>query len=110
MTAIYYPDREATSVGGRYTLEARSPHNGTIPYRDGRMPADEFPAKYRQHQRNFRYRLLDNRAAAPAGPDGVRVVWERWQPLRENSPHELLVSADGWAVIRTHGFAPEVIA
>jgi hypothetical protein len=37
MTAIYYPDCEATSDNGRYTLEARSPHNGTIPYRGGRL-------------------------------------------------------------------------
>ncbi|QDU20593.1 hypothetical protein [Urbifossiella limnaea] len=110
MTAIYYPDCEATSEDGRYTLEARSPHNGTIPYRDGRMPMDEFPAKYRQHQRNFRYRLLDNRAADRTSPDGMGVIWERWQPLRENSPHEVVVSPAGWAVIRTHGFAPEVIA
>ena len=30
----------------------------------------------------------------------------RW----EDSPHELVVSDDGWCVVRTHGFRPEVIA
>jgi len=43
MTAISYRDCEATSPGGRFTLEARSPHNGSIPYRNGRWPSeDEF--------------------------------------------------------------------
>ncbi|MBN9521107.1 hypothetical protein J0H58_21740 [bacterium] len=99
MTAIFYPDCSTTSDGGRYTLEARSPHNGSIPCQDGRMPADDFPTMYRQLQRDFRYRLLDNQEAEPARTDGMGVVWERWQPRRENSPHELLVSPDGWAVI-----------
>src|SRR5262249_52578878 len=44
------------------------------------------------------------------GREARRVVWERWQAPREDSPHELVVSDDGWAVIRTHGFRPEVIA
>lgn len=101
MTAIFYPDCTATSDDGRLTLEARSPHNGTIRHRNGRKPSsDEFGFKYRQHQSEFRYQLLD------AG----RVVWERWQDRREDSPHEVVVSDDGWAVIRTHGFQPEVIA
>src|SRR4051812_14499864 len=111
MTAIFYSDCEATSDGGRFTLEARSPHNGTIRHRDGRKPSEkEFGFKYREHQSEFRYRLLDH---APhrslgrlVGVTGPRVVWERWQPKREDSPHELIVSDDGWAVIRTHGFAP----
>ena len=115
MTAIFYPDRTATSDDGRFTLDARSPHNGTIRHRDGRKPSDdEFGFKYRDHQSEFRYRLLDNsprgtidRLLHGAGP---RVVWERWQSKREDSPHELVVSDDGWSVLRTHGFAPEIIA
>ncbi len=107
MTAIFYPDCHAASPSGRFTLEARSPHNGTIPYRDGRSPSErDFAFKYRQHQREFRYRLLDH-ASGSAEP---RVVWERWQGQGEDSPHELLVSDDGWSILRTHGFNPEVIA
>jgi hypothetical protein len=61
MTAIFYPDCKATSDDKRFTLEARSPHNGTIRHRDGRKASeDEFGFKYRQHQSEFRYRLLDN--------------------------------------------------
>jgi hypothetical protein len=102
MTAIFYPDLTATSDGGEFTLEARSPHNGTIRHRDGREPSvDEFAFKYRQHQGEFRYRLMDGER---------RVAWERWQTRGEDSPGELVVADDGWAVIRTHGFSPEVIA
>jgi hypothetical protein len=115
VTAIYYPDCEATSETGWFTLEARSPHNGTVCHRDGRKPSEhEFGFKYRQHQSEFRYRLLAHvgqgtlgRLFGGAAPS---VVWERWQGKREDSPHELVVADDGWAVIRTHGFAPEVIA
>lgn len=113
MTAIFYRDCESTSENGRFTLEARSPHNGTIDHRDGRKPSDdEFAFKYRQHQSEFRYRLLDNARRGVLGRllgGGPRVVWERWQG-REESPGELVVSDDGWSVIRTHGFSPEVIA
>ncbi len=104
MTAVYYPDCSATSPDGRLLLEARSPHNGTIGRRDDGAPAgDEFPIQFRLHQREFRYQLIDTAA-------GGRVVWERWQPQDEDSPHELLVSDDGWSILRTHGFRPEVIA
>ncbi|HYT89620.1 MAG TPA: hypothetical protein VEL76_13015, partial [Gemmataceae bacterium] len=115
MTAIFYPDCQATSPTGKFTLEARSPHNGTIKHRDGRPPSeDEFGFTYRQHQSEFRYRLVEN----PPRPflarlfrkQGGPVVWERWQSREEDSPHELVVSDDGWSVIRTHGFRPEVIA
>ena len=107
MTAIIYSDCTTHSPNGRFTLEARSPHNGTIPFRDGRWPSEkDFPFKYRQHQRSFRYRLLD-RLSGGAEP---RVVWERWQAEEEDSPHELVVSDDGWSILRTHGFRPEVIA
>ena len=51
LTAIMYPDCEATSANGEFTLEARSPHNGTIDHRDGTRPSeDEFAFKYREHQ------------------------------------------------------------
>lgn len=115
MTAIFYSDCTTASDNGRFTLEARSPHNGTIRHRDGRKPSDsEFGFKYREHQSEFRYRLLDNTPRGTVGRllHGSRpqVVWERWQSKREDSPHELIVSDDGWSVLRTHGFVPEVIA
>ncbi|MFO0798338.1 MAG: hypothetical protein U0804_12745 [Gemmataceae bacterium] len=112
MTAVFYPDRTATSDGGRYTLEACSPDNGTIPYRDGPKPTDgTMPRRQGPFQRGFRYQLLDNRPTEPAPDGGRRVVWERWQNNGEHSPHELVVSEEGWAVIRTHGsfISPEVI-
>ncbi|HYH69239.1 MAG TPA: hypothetical protein VD866_31385, partial [Urbifossiella sp.] len=115
MTAIYYPDCTASSPSGEFSLEARSPHNGTIRHRDGRKSSDdEFGFKYRQHQSEFRYRLLDHSPRTALGRlfrgNDPQVVWERWQADREDSPGELVVSDDGWAVIRTHGFNPEVIA
>lgn len=115
MTAIFYSDCEATSPNGRFTLEARSPHNGTIPHRDGKPASDaEFGFKYREHQSHFRYRLLDNTPRSVikrlVGNESRSVVWERWQPDREDSPHEVVVSDEGWSVIRTHGFSPELIA
>src|SRR5262245_55212330 len=61
MTAISYPDCTATSPNGKFTLEARSPDNGTINHRNGRSPSEnDFAFKYRQHQDEFRYRLIDN--------------------------------------------------
>jgi hypothetical protein len=106
VTAIFYPDCDATSSSGRFALEARSPHNRAIPHRDGRpATAKEFGFQYREHQASFRYRLLDLAAGGEA-----RVVWERWQPKREDSPHEMAVSDDGWSILRTHGFRPEVVA
>lgn len=113
MTAIAYSDCEAVSDNGRYALEARSPHNGTIRRRDGRKVARDDPRRRGgMFQQEFRYRLLDRGPRRLAGLFGrrSRVVWERWQPDWEESPHELVVSDDGWAVVRTHGFAPEVIA
>lgn len=113
MTAIFYPDLDASSTSGRFTLEARSPHNGSIPHRDGQPCRDEFPFKYRQHQSEFRYRLFDNsgdgRLQRLVGR-GRRLVWERWQVRDEDSPHQLLVSDDGWSLLRTHGFRPELVA
>lgn len=115
MTAIFYADCEATSPNGKYTLVARSPHNGTINYRNGRRPSEEdFAFKYRQHQSEFCYRLTDN-SRSPLlsrrfGSGGGSVVWERWQERGEDSPHEVVVSDDGWSILRTHGFNPELIA
>ncbi|WP_020471149.1 hypothetical protein [Zavarzinella formosa] len=115
MTAIFYSDCKATSPKGKFTLEARSPHNGTINHRDGQPPAEnEFGFKYREHQSNFRYRLIDNTRQPSSGQmngsDGGFIVWERWQEDDEDSPHELVVSDDGWSILRTHGFRPELIA
>ena len=115
MTAIFYPDCDAASPNGKFALEARSPHNGTINHRDGRTPSDdEYPFKYRDHQRDFRYRLLDTTSTSLIsrvfGKKAGHVVWERWQERDEDSPHELVVSDEGWSIIRTHGFKPELIA
>ena len=108
MTAIFYPDCRTTSANGRFVLEARSPHNGSIPHRDGHpVSEDEFPFYYKSHQSHFRYRLID--ATAPADGAGSKVVWERWQRKGEDSPHELLVSDEGWSILRLHGFRPEVV-
>ena len=105
MTTVYYPDRDARSPDGRFLLEGRSPHNGTIAHRDGSSAEGEFGITYREHQSGFRYRLLDTSRRGSA-----RVVWERWQDAPENSPHELHASDHGWSVIRTHGTRPKVIA
>ncbi|MDY7226670.1 hypothetical protein [Hyalangium rubrum] len=82
MTDSYDQDCEATSPNGRFTLEARA-------------------------QRTSRYRLLDNLGGAGSSPS---VVWERWQSEGEDGPHEVLVSDEGWSILRTHGYNPEVIA
>jgi len=105
MTTVYYPNRDARSPDGRFLLEGRSPHNGTIAHRDGTSAEGEFGFTYREHQSGFRYRLLDTFRRGSA-----RVVWERWQDGPENSAHELHASDHGWSVIRTHGMRPEVIA
>ncbi len=113
MTAIFYPDCEAASADGQFVLEARSPHNGTINHRNGKPPSeDEFPFEYRQHQSQFRYRLLNtHRKSILATRENAdtSVVWERWQNNSEDSPHELVVSDEGWSILRTHGFNPELI-
>ena len=115
MTAIFYPDCTATSLNGKFTLEARSPDNGKINHRNGRPPSeDDFGFKYREHQDEFRYRLIDN-TRTPfigrlLGKGSGAVMWERWQEKDEDSPHELVISDDGWSILRTHGFRPEVIA
>jgi hypothetical protein len=102
MTAVSYPDLVTTSENGRFCLKANSPHNETIERRDGTTPSeDEYSFKYGVHQREFRYRLLDDRD---------RILWERWQGVEEDSPGELLVSDQGWSILRTHGFNPEIIA
>lgn len=107
MTAIFYPDCETASPSGRFILEARSPHNGTLPPRKRKHKVEnDFAFIYRQNQSGFRYRLLEH----ASGGSEPRVVWERWQKGLEDSPHELRVSDDGWSILRTHGFNPEVIA
>lgn len=107
MTAIVYPDCRSESPEREFILEARSPHNGTINHRDGRPPTeDDFQFKYRQHQREFRYRLVSRSVKTSEG----EVTWERWQAKDEDSPHELVVSDGAWSILRTHGFRPELIA
>lgn len=104
MTARGYPDCDATSPNGRYRLEARSPHNGTIPHRNGQFATEaEYGFAYRDHQSHFRYQLLDTAT-------GNEVVWERWQAQTEDSPSELIVSDEGWSILRVCGDRPEVIA
>ncbi len=110
MSPIFYPDCTTTSGNGRFALEARSPHNGTIHHRDGRVASeDEFAFKYREHQSEFRYRLFDTRPEGEVGTS-PRLVWERWQNHGEDSPGELVVGDGGWAILRTDGYYPEVIA
>ncbi|HEX5750920.1 MAG TPA: hypothetical protein VFZ09_32140 [Archangium sp.] len=84
MTTVFFPDCEATSPNGRFTLEARS-HRAL---------------EERVYQDDFVYRLFD----------GDRVVWERRQGPGEHGPHQVLVSDDGWSILRTHGYTPQVIA
>lgn len=112
MTSIYYDDCFATSPNGKFTLEARSPHNGTINYKDGTSPKEnDFKFEYRVHQSSFRYQLLvANKSASAAEAKTGNIIWERWQDRGEASPRELIVSDSGWTIIRTHGFQPEVIA
>lgn len=102
MTARRYPDRDATSPNGRYQLEARAPHNGTIPYRDGRFAGATERAHQHPDLHEFRYQLLDTAT-------GNEVVWERWQH-REDSPAELVVGDEAWSIICVCDFNPEVIA
>ena len=83
MTAIYYPDCQATSFNGRFILEVQSPHNGAILRRDGRPPSDdEFGFKYREHQSEFRYRLLDTEGGDCAGRLGALAGGQRRLPTR----------------------------
>jgi hypothetical protein len=88
MTRVGYPDLEVVSPNGAYRLDARSAAN-----------ADGAGAFF---QSGFRYRLTDLRSD--------RVLWQRDQAKREDSPRELLVSDEGWAILRTHGFSPDIIA
>ncbi|WP_120544667.1 hypothetical protein [Corallococcus terminator] len=107
VSTIAYADRVATSPEGRFTLTAHSSDDGTAPQPPGPPVSTEgFAFKGHELQNGFRYRLMEH---SPGSPE-ARVVWERWQVGRENSPHELHVSDDGWSVLRTHGFNPEVIA
>ena len=69
MTAIFYPDCEAMSANGKFRLEARSPHNGTINHQNGKPATEEeFGFLYRDHQKHFRYQLEDM--------DSGLVLWE----------------------------------
>ncbi|MCC6148787.1 MAG: hypothetical protein IT461_00935 [Planctomycetes bacterium] len=100
MTSVSFPDMRATSPGGRFSAEALSPENGTIPFPDF-VPEKDRHAKSFGFQGNFRYRLIDASG---------RVVWERWQPEREPAPTNLYVSDFGHVVAGLHGYtaAPTV--
>jgi HEAT repeat protein len=94
--ARLFPAYEATSPNGRFLLVAESP--------------EEHPSL--DQWSGFRYRLLERGAGSRASPSSAnteaRVVWERWQ--NEGPPRELVVSDEGWSVLRTDGRAPDVIA
>lgn len=93
MTTVSFADVRSLSQGKRYTAEALSPENGSIPFPDSVPESERRPNSF-GFQRHFRYRLYDSRH---------RVVWERWQGERENSPEELYVSDEGDVVARLHG-------
>ena len=104
MTQINYLDCFATSPLGQFRFEARSPDNGTIEARDDRRlsPYPQSREAFGGFQSSFRYQLIENATD--------RVVWERRQGRRQESPGEVVVSDEGWTVTRTHGFAPTVVA
>ena len=77
-TDRFYPDLEASSPNGRFTLTAVSPDNA-----GGRMP----------FARNFVFTMTDSQTD--------EVVWLREQPLREPSPRRISVHHDGWVGIWT---------
>jgi hypothetical protein len=93
MTTVRFADVRSVSKGERYTAEALSPENGSIPFPDSVPESERRPNSF-GFQRHFRYRLYDSKQ---------RVVWERWQGEREDSPEELYVSDDGDVVARLHG-------
>src|SRR5688572_10006396 len=99
MSDVYHPDRTACSPGGRYVLSARSPDNAPPHPKDGVGAERNFRGE--ANQGGFLYRLRDL--------DEGRLLWQRAQQ-GENSPAEILVSDEGWSILRTHGFFPEVIA
>jgi hypothetical protein len=79
-TNRYYSDESATSQGGRYVVEAKSPDNQ--------------PGKPRiAFQRNFTYTLTDLNTK--------KVLWRRKQTKNEGSCAFLYVDDDGWVVIVT---------
>lgn len=82
MTNVGYPDLSVTSRQGNFTATAQSSDNAE----GGR----------RFFQGRFCYRLIDAQTS--------QVVWERPQPEREASPHQLFVSDEGWVVVRTHAW------
>lgn len=95
MSDVFFPDLLAQSPNERYRLQVQSPMNGAIADAAGkRVPTA------RTMQGNFRYALIDNQTGA--------LLWERWQERNEGAPAECLVGDDGWVVVRTHSFYPQV--
>ncbi|NNB85341.1 hypothetical protein [Corallococcus exiguus] len=103
MTRVFFSDLETHSPSGRFTLTARSPHNGAILRRGGRK-ASWWWGRRTAFQNEFRFQLLEH----IPGSAEPRLVWERWQKWNESSPHQLFVSDTGWSILRTHG--PQLIA
>ncbi len=96
MTAIFYPDHEATSANGRFTLEVRSPLNGTIRHRDGRAPP--------RRSTPFATAATSRSSAigfwsCTTGDTPRGLYGSGWQQPNGDSPRELLVSDSGWSVI-----------
>lgn len=90
---LYYPDQDEFSPNGHYRLEARAPHNGNVvPHSTPRVGL------------YFRFQLWDARAGT--------CLWERWQTDREPFPAEMLVSDQGFSVVRLHhpAFPPRLQA
>lgn len=70
--------------------------NGAIADSNGILGANVSRAM----QHDFRYVLIDVRTG--------QVLWNRQQQPNEGSPAECLVADDGWVVVRTHSFHPQV--
>lgn len=96
MSDVFFGDLHRRSHNGRYRLEVQSPMNGLIADRTGAFVTP--PA--RAMQGDFRYTLIDDSTS--------RTVWERWQERNEGSPAECVVCDNGWVVVRTHSFSPQM--
>ncbi|MCB9895562.1 MAG: hypothetical protein H6839_14030 [Planctomycetes bacterium] len=84
MTHVDFFDRRAVSPNGLYEVDALSAENGKVQPPPGLDVPEPGPFGY---QRMFRYQCRD------AGTG--ELVWERWQPEREESPEYLFVSDEG---------------
>lgn len=97
MSDVFFGDLHRRSPNGRYRLDIQSPMNGAIPDRSGAF----LTPPSRANQGDFRYLLMDDQSG--------QTVWERWQEPNEGSPAECLVGDEGWVVVRTHSFNPQLL-